>query len=242
MNGSTAPAAGQARAAGAQRGITSDRPAVSAVMPARNEAERIALTIAELQRYVDEIVVVDDASDDDTAVVAAGAGAVVTRSDTHLGYVGALGLGFAAASGEIVVTVDADGEMPVERIGELVAPIVAGTADMVQGHRSHVPRLSERIVTAIAAIGGPVGDSGTGFRALRAELARGLVIPGSCICGSFTLAARARGARLAEIPVVTRPVPGRKRRIAWGHLAQAILVARLAIRVRLSRTGRLGER
>ena len=211
-------------------------------MPARNESERIAATIAELRGHVDEIVVVDDASEDDTSAVAAAAGAVVTRSATRLGYIGALERGFAAASGDIAVTVDADGEMPVERIGELVAPIVAGTADIVQGHRSHVPRFSERIVTAIAAIGGPVGDSGTGFRAIRVELARELEIPGSCICGSFALTARARGARLAEIHIQTRPVPGRKRRIAWNHLAQAMLVARLAIRVRFARPGTLGVR
>ena len=211
-------------------------------MPARNEARRIGATIAELRDHVDEVLVVDDASEDDTSAVAAAAGAVVTRSDTRLGYIGALERGFAAASGDIVVTVDADGEMPVERIGELVAPIVAGTADMVQGHRSHVPRLSERVVTAIAAIGGPVGDSGTGFRAIRTELARELEIPGSCICGSFALTALARGARLAEIRIQTRPVPGRRRRIAWNHLAQAILVARLALRVRSARTGTLEER
>jgi polyprenyl-phospho-N-acetylgalactosaminyl synthase len=211
-------------------------------MPARNEALRIAATIADLREYVDEIIVVDDASDDGTSAIAAAAGAVVTRSDARLGYIGALQRGFARASGGIVVTVDADGEMPVERIGELVGPIIAGSADIVQGHRSHIPRLSERMVTGIAALGGPVGDSGTGFRALRAQLARELEIPGSCICGSFTLAALARGARLAEIHIETRPVPGRRRTIAWNHVAQGILVARLAIRARRSRPGALGER
>lgn len=196
--------------------------------------ERIATTIAELKRHVDEVVVVDDASTDGTADVAAAAGAIVTRSETHLGYLGALKRGFAVASGDIVVTVDADGEMPIERIDELVGPIVAGDADMVQGHRSHVPRLSERVVTAIAGLGGPVGDSGTGFRALRAHLARGLDIPGSCICGSFALAVLADGGRLAEIAIDTRPVPGRGRAIAWNHLAQALLVARLVLRAALS--------
>ncbi|HYO41644.1 MAG TPA: glycosyltransferase family 2 protein [Candidatus Limnocylindrales bacterium] len=213
----------------------SDRPSVTAVVPARNEAARIGATVEELRRHVDEIVVVDDASDDETAALAAAAGAVVICNEARLGYIGAVRRGFAAASGEVVVTVDADGEMPVERIAELVAPIAAGLADMVQGHRSHVPRVSERLVTAIAGLGAGVGDSGTGFRAMRTGLARDLEIRGSCICGSMTLEARARGARLAEIPVVARQVPGRGRRIAWNHLGQALLVARLALALRLGR-------
>ncbi len=208
------------------------RPRVSAIVPARNEAARIAATIDELARHVDEVVVVDDASNDETGAVASGAGAVVLRNDRRLGYIGSIKRGFGAATGSIVVTVDADGEMPVERIAELVAPIVDGTADMVQGHRSRVARISERLVTAIAALGGPVGDSGTGFRALRTDLARELEIPGSCICGSFALEACTRDARLAEIAIDARPVPGRRRRIAWNHAGQVILVARMVVRAR----------
>lgn len=205
---------------------------LTAVIPARNECLRVAATIAGVRPYVDEIVVVDDASEDATGRVAAEAGATVIRSDARLGYIAAIRRGFAAASGDVVVTVDADGEMPVERIPALVAPIVAGEAEMVQGHRSAVPRISERLVTAIAALGGPVGDSGTGFRALRTDLARDVAIPGSCICGSFTLAVLGRGARVTEIAVTTRVVPGRHRRIAWNHLGQALLVAGLAVRAR----------
>jgi glycosyltransferase involved in cell wall biosynthesis len=211
---------------------------VTAVMPARNEAARIAATIGELRSRVDEVVVVDDASADDTGGVAARAGAIVVRNDERRGYVGSIKRGFAAATGSVVVTVDADGEMPVERIAELVAPIVAGDADMVQGHRSRVPRISERLITRIAAAGGPVGDSGTGFRAMRVELARSLEIPGSCICGSLALDARARGARLVEIAIDARVVPGRRRRIAWNHLGQALVVARLALRARRQRRNR----
>lgn len=209
-------------------------PRVSAVVPARNEAARIGATIAELRRHVDEVVVIDDASTDATEGAAREAGALVVRNEERRGYVGSVKRGFRTASGDIVVTVDADGEMPVERIADLVAPIAAGAADMVQGHRTHVPRVSERLVSAIARLGGPVGDSGTGFRAIRTELARELEIPGSCICGSLALEALARGARLAEIPIETRRVPGR-RRIAWNHAGQAVVVLRLALAIRLGR-------
>jgi polyprenyl-phospho-N-acetylgalactosaminyl synthase len=218
--------------------VAAPRPRISAVVPARNEGARIAATIAELRRHVDEVVVVDDASRDDTGAVASAAGAVVIRNDVRRGYVGSVKRGFAAVTGALVVTVDADGEMPVERIADLVEPIIAGAADMVQGHRSHVPRISERLVTAIASLGGPVGDSGTGFRALRAELARELEIPGSCICGSLALDACSRGARIAEVAIDARPVHGRRRSIAWNHVGQAILVARMALRARRGRPRR----
>ncbi|MFH1474766.1 MAG: glycosyltransferase family 2 protein [Chloroflexota bacterium] len=208
---------------------------ISAIVPARNEAARIAATVTELRRHVDEVVVVDDASDDATGELAARAGAIVVRNERGLGYVGSIRRGFAVASGDVVVTVDADGEMPVERIAELIAPIAAGAADMVQGRRSHVPRISERLVTAVAAVGGPVGDSGTGFRAMRTELARSLEIPGTCICGSLALEALGRGARLAEVPIAVRPVPDRRRRVAWNHAGQALLVARMAVGARLRR-------
>jgi glycosyltransferase involved in cell wall biosynthesis len=208
---------------------------ISAVVPARNEAARIGATVIELRRHVDEVVVVDDASDDGTGEVAARAGAVVVRNDLRRGYVGSIRHGFAVVAGTVVVTVDADGEMPLERIAELVGPILAGEVDMVQGHRSRVPRLSERLVTAVAALGGPVGDSGSGFRALRTGLARALEIPGSCICGSLALDALGRGARVAEIPIAARPVPGRRRRIAWNHLGQLAVVAGMVLRARLRR-------
>lgn len=209
---------------------------VTAVVPARNEARRIGRTVRELRAYVDEVLVVDDGSTDGTADRAKAAGAAVVENAGRRGYVGALHQGFAAARGEVIVTVDADGEMPVEMIPELVGPILEGRADMVQGRRARAPRVSERIISRVARIGGPVGDSGTGFRALRAELARGLTIPGSCICGTLTLEALALGALLAEVPVALRPVPGH-RTVAWYHGRQLLLVLRMALALRAARRG-----
>jgi len=205
---------------------------VTAVVPARNEAARVGATVTELRRWVDEVVVVDDASDDATGAAAQAAGARVVRNETRFGYVRSVQRGFAAASGDVVVTVDADGEMAVERIPALVAPVLAGTADIVQGHRDHVPRWSERIVTGVARLGGPVGDSGTGFRAMRRDLATSLVVRGSCICGSLALDALDRGARISEVPVRARTIH-RPRRIAWNHSGQLLVVAGMVARRRL---------
>jgi len=195
------------------------RMTVTAVVPAYNEAGRVGKTVSLLRDYVDEILVIDDASRDATAAEAAAAGARVLTQPVNQGYIAAIKRGFAEADGDIVVVVDADGEFPPARIPDLVAPILAGDADMVQGHRNIVPRPSERVLTWLAGLRGQVGDSGTGLRALRTDLARQLTLQGACICGIFSLEVISKGGRLAEIPIKLQHV-AKPRRIAWFHLRQ----------------------
>ncbi|MEJ2218539.1 MAG: glycosyltransferase family 2 protein [Gemmatimonadota bacterium] len=206
---------------------------VSVVIPAYNEQARIADVVREARQVADEVVVVDDASTDRTADVAEGAGAVVVRQQANRGYIAAIRRGFQAATGDVVVTLDGDGELPASSVPQLAAPILEGLADMVQGRRDWIPRPSERFLTWLAGRAGPVGDSGTGMRALRADLARQLEIRGRCICGVLSLEALAHGARLREIPISLRSV-AKPRRIAWYHVPQIWHVLR-AMRVLRSR-------
>jgi dolichol-phosphate mannosyltransferase len=88
-------------------------PPVSIIIPARNEADRIAPCLTSLQRAgVDEVIVVDDESTDDTAAVARDLGAmVISGAPLPDGWVGkpwALHQGLTAARNEIVVCLDAD--------------------------------------------------------------------------------------------------------------------------------------
>ena len=197
--------------------------AVSAVMPAYNESGRIAAAVEAVRPYVDEVLVIDDGSTDATAREAAQAGARVLRQAENRGYLAAIKRGFAEARGAVVVTVDADGEMPVERIPDLVRPIAEGRADMVQGHRRRIVRPSEALLTGLARLKGPVGDSGTGFRALRTELARRLKLKGACICGVFSLEVLSLGGRITETPIRLRHID-KPRRIAWYHARQFFYV------------------
>lgn len=201
--------------------IVDDRPEVSAVIPAYDEGDTIASVVRDAQSHADEVIVVDDASTDGTAEEAASAGAVVVRQPENRGYIPAIKLGFQRASHDIVVTLDGDGELPPSAIPRLVAPIVEGRADMVQGARRRPPRPSEAALSWLANRVARVGDTGTGLRALRTSLARELEIRGRCICGVLALEAHRRGARIEEIPIDLRGT-GRRRGVAWQHAEQLL--------------------
>ena len=114
---------------------------LSIIIPAYNE-ER---TIAEIIRRVHavplgsiekEIIVVDDGSTDKTREVLQGlTGITVILHEKNLGKGGAVKIGFARATGDIVLIQDADLEYFPEDYPELIAPILNGTADVVYGTR-----------------------------------------------------------------------------------------------------------
>jgi glycosyltransferase involved in cell wall biosynthesis len=195
----------------------------SAIIPAYNEATRIARTLDKIGPFVDELLVIDDASTDDTAEVARLKGAKVISHNQNRGYIEAIKSGFMQASGDIVITFDADGEFLASVIPELIRPIIDGEADMVQGHRNFFVRPSEKVITWFAQRKANVGDSGTGLRALRTELAQTLELKGACICGIFALEVISKGGKIREIPITLQKIE-KPRKIAWFHLRQLFYV------------------
>ena len=189
------------------------------MIPARNEAEGIGRVVKGALAYVDRVIVVDDASTDDTAEQANVAGAKVISHELQLGYVNSLRSGVQASAGATIVFLDADGEPDPADIPALVAPIEAGTADMVFGTPGMPVRWSEGVLCRLASLRLPVGNTGFGFRALRGDLARRIPFRGRCGCGLMALDAHKLGARLVEVPVSWLPVM-KKRRRAWFHLVQ----------------------
>jgi glycosyltransferase involved in cell wall biosynthesis len=197
---------------------------LSVIIPAYNEAARIGPVVRSALGYANEVIVVDDGSTDETGAVASAAGARVIRQE-NAGYIAAIKRGFREASGDVVVTMDADGEHRTEDIPRVVRPILAGEADLVLGRRPYIVRPSERFLNWLANFRVRVGDSGTGFRALRRELALKLKLEGQCICGISVLEPAALGTRIAEVPVELTRVE-KPRRLAWFHLLQVWYVVK----------------
>lgn len=127
------PAAVSASAASAVNDVVAD---ISVVVPARNEAARIAECLAPLRQApgVCEVIVVDDESTDATATVANGFGAtVLPGKPLPAGWVGkiwALQQGIEAARGKVVVTLDADARPDPALALALRDALLASNADM----------------------------------------------------------------------------------------------------------------
>jgi glycosyltransferase involved in cell wall biosynthesis len=108
---------------------------VSVIIPAWNEAESIAAVLAEISRdLVAEVLVVDGGSEDGTPHIATASGARVLF-EPRRGYGRACATGAEAAVGDILVFLDADGADDPRLLPDMLAPIHAGTADMVLGSR-----------------------------------------------------------------------------------------------------------
>ncbi len=188
---------------------------VSAVIPAFNEEARIGETVGALRSLavVSEIVVVDDGSADGTAEAARDGGAdVVIRLDKNSGKGEALRRGAQAAGGDIICLVDADLGGTATQFKLLLAPVLAGEADMTVGV---LPRPRRKagfgLVTGLAAFGiraltgfkpsSPL----SGQRVITREVFR------QCGFGSgfgvevgLTVECLRRGFRLLEVPVQMR--------------------------------------
>ena len=201
-------------------------PKVSVVIPAYNEAMSIGKVVTNCEAFCDEIIVIDDGSTDDTAEIAKKSGALLLRNEKNLGITKALQKGLEAAHGDIIVTMDADGQHDPSDILNLIKPITDGTGEVVLGIRDEIPNLSERIINAPANLGGKCSDAGTGFRAIRANIAKKMKLHGACLCGTFVLEARKRGARILEIPIKKKRRIYGRRKVKTKHIKQFFYVAR----------------
>lgn len=200
-----------------------------AVIPAYNEEDSISSVVKETKKFVNRVVVVDDASTDCTARVSKEAGAEVIEHEKNKGYLATLKTGFRSVDADIIVTLDADGEMDPAFIPKLIEPIEERRATLSLGRREKVPRVSERFLSFIAGPLVDVKDTGTGYRALKKNLAEKMELRGLCPCGTFVLEASRHGADIVEVPVVNRQIK-KPRGIAWRHLVQVwyVLVEGLA--------------
>lgn len=154
---------------------------LSIVIPARNEAAALAKLLPEVRRHVGEaeIIVVDDGSADGTRDVAAAAGARVISHPYPMGNGAAIKTGARAASGEVIVFMDGDGQHPAEDIPRLLERLDSGY-DMAVGARvrdTHAGRhraVANDLFSRFASwmVGQRIDDLTSGYRAVRARLFR----------------------------------------------------------------------
>lgn len=160
-------------------------------IPCLNEAEVLPATLAALPRSlpgvdVIEYLVIDDGSSDDTAGVARRWGVHhVVRHRRNRGLAEAFRSGIdrcLAEGADIIVNTDADGQYEGADIAAIVAPVVAGTADIVIGDRQvgrnvHfgpfkrvLQRIGSTVVRTLSAT--DITDAVSGFRAISRDAAQ----------------------------------------------------------------------
>jgi len=154
---------------------------LSVILPAKNEAEglRKILPAIKIACPSAEVIVVDDASTDGTAGVARLFGARVVCHRRSLGNGAAIKSGARAASGTVLVFMDADGQHKPEDISRLLAAFEEGN-DMVVGARSLASQAgAHRAIAntfynwlATWMVGQTVSDLTSGFRVVSADLFR----------------------------------------------------------------------
>lgn len=107
---------------------------VSLVIPCYNEEGGIKAVLEDVPDVVDEVLVVDNNCTDGTAEIASKMGATVV-SETKQGYGAAIKKGFSEVTGDMIVTLDADGMYPIEAIPYLVKILEKEELDFITVRR-----------------------------------------------------------------------------------------------------------
>ncbi len=199
--------------------LDESRPRITVVIPAKNEAKNIGWVIGRLPPLVDELVLVDGSSDDATIEVARALWPdVVVVQDEQPGKGAALRAGFAAATGDYVVMIDADGSMDPAEIPSFIDQLNQGS-DLVKGSRfmagggsadiSILRMLGNRVLLAVAnsMFGSSCSELCYGYAAFRRTViaSLGLTAIGFEIETQLFLRAIHHGLRVDEVPSFEAP-------------------------------------
>lgn len=190
---------------------------VSVVIPAFNESNSVASVVADMRLTLGsraQIIVVDDGSTDGTGRLAQAEGAQLIVMPGNCGKGRALAAGFEAATGDFVVTIDADGQDDPRETPVLLERAEAG-AELVIGSRflgtfqpGSISRLNRfgtqgfnRLIHLLYGV--RVTDSQAGFRCFTKDLLARLTLEAAEyeVETEMLLRAIRAGARVEEVPV-----------------------------------------
>jgi glycosyltransferase involved in cell wall biosynthesis len=107
---------------------------ITVIIPCLNEEQGIGKVLHAMPPFVDEIIVVDNGSTDRTAQVAASLGAKVITEELR-GYGRAYRRGFAAATGDLIVTLDGDHSYPIDGVSYLLEAFLHLDVDFLNASR-----------------------------------------------------------------------------------------------------------
>ncbi len=209
-------------------------------IPCFNEEEQLPATLNDLPRHIDgfdtvEWMIIDDGSTDTTVEVALDHGVDhVVRLPQNKGLATAFQTGLDAAlklGADVVVNTDADNQYSAADIPTLVAPIVAGSADLVIGDRrvatvedfSPLKKRLQWLGSSVvrAASNTDVADATSGFRAYSRDAALQLTVvsPYTYTIESIIQAGRSRSA-VESVPIATNPKTRESRLFSsmWGYI------------------------
>lgn len=208
---------------------------VSIIVPTLNEEQNIVPLVSEITACAvpfREILFVDDHSTDATgdkirALAESQPIRLIEQDGAGPGLAGAIMSGARAARGEILLVMDADLSHPPDRIKDLVAPLFAGTADLVVGSRyvrgGSTPgwpvwrRVVSRTGAVLAYPLTGLHDSMCGFFAIGRSRLLELAPQTSGFKIVFETMVRARGTlRVREIPIVFRERVHGKSKMSFG--------------------------
>ncbi len=192
---------------------------VAVVVAAYNEQATVGHVVkdtpAEVAGLPVEVIVVVDGSSDATAAVAEESGALVADVPVNRGQGAALRLGYHLArqrGARFVITTDADGQWRAADMERVLAPLLAGEADFVNGsrrlgstaNRDPVRNVGVVVFAALISLltGRRVTDPASGLRAMTAELTGSVVLDQPQYQSSELLISAALGGfRIVEVPI-----------------------------------------
>ena len=162
------------------------RSAVTIIIPAYNEENTVGRVLSETVSIMDEInipyevIVVDDGSTDKTGLIVSNHKVTLLKNDKNRGKGYSLRKALQHSQGEIIVTMDADGEHNPKELPDVIKPLFNGT-DIVAGSRfiGSNPKVTTRLnqvgnhffnMAILILTGKHITDSQTGFRAIKRDV------------------------------------------------------------------------
>lgn len=203
---------------------------ISVVIPCHNEEASIEKVIHAIPRDVHEIVIVDNNSTDRTREIAERAGARVVREERQ-GYGAAYKKGFSVATGDVIVTLDGDGQYPAESIMDAVAYRENNNLDFVSCSRFPLQKkevmsfqrwFGNKLLTIITRclFGIRVLDSQSGMWVFRKTILHLIRLDSDDMPFSEEIKIRVAThpkLRFGEFPIVYHPRGGVSKLAPWKH-------------------------